>query len=51
MAGFENGAKGLGGTLDGHTGPPIAPRMTASAFFAALKASSVKGEPVASIDA
>lgn len=32
------------------TGPPIAPRMTASAFFAALRASSVSGEPVASME-
>lgn len=33
------------------TGPPIAPRITASAVLAAVRASSVKGEPVASIDA
>ena len=33
------------------TGPPIAPRRMASAAFAALSASSVKGEPVASIEA
>lgn len=33
------------------TGPPMAPRRTASAFFAALRASSVRGDPVASIDA
>ena len=33
------------------TGPPIAPRKTASAVFAAWRASSVNGEPVASIDA
>ena len=34
-----------------HLGPPMAPRSTASAFFAAVRASSVRGEPVASIDA
>jgi len=33
------------------TGPPTAPRITASAFFAADKASSVSGVPVASIEA
>lgn len=33
------------------TGPPMAPRITASAFLAAWSASSVKGEPVASIEA
>lgn len=33
------------------TGPPIAPRSTASAFFAASRASSVKGDPVASMEA
>lgn len=33
------------------TGPPIAPTMTASAFLAAVRASSVKGSPVASIEA
>jgi hypothetical protein len=33
------------------TGPPIAPRRTASAFLAAVRASSVKGEPVASMEA
>lgn len=33
------------------TGPPMAPKRTASAFFAAFKASSVRGLPVASIDA
>jgi len=36
---------------DLHTGPPMAPRRTASAFLAALRASSVSGEPVASIEA
>lgn len=34
-----------------HTGPPMAPSRTASAFLAASRASSVKGDPVASIDA
>lgn len=34
-----------------HTGPPIAPRRTASAFLAAASASSVRGEPVASMEA
>lgn len=33
------------------TGPPIAPKMTASARFAAVSASSVSGDPVASIEA
>lgn len=33
------------------TGPPMAPSRTASAFFAALRASSVKGSPCASIEA
>ena len=33
------------------TGPPMAPRRTASAFLAASRASSVRGEPVASIEA
>ena len=33
------------------TGPPIAPKRTASAFFAAARASSVRGEPVASMEA
>ena len=33
------------------TGPPIAPKMTASACFAAASASSVNGDPVASIEA
>ncbi len=32
------------------TGPPIAPRMMASAFFAAVRASSARGEPVASME-
>ena len=40
-----------GGWRSLHTGPPIAPSTTASAFLAAASASSVKGEPVASIDA
>ena len=34
-----------------HFGPPMAPRITASAALAAARASSVKGIPVASIDA
>lgn len=33
------------------TGPPMAPRRTASAFLAASRASSVRGEPVASMEA
>ena len=33
------------------TGPPIAPRITASADLAAVRASSVNGEPVASMEA
>ena len=33
------------------TGPPIAPRRTASAFLAAARASSVRGDPVASMEA
>jgi hypothetical protein len=33
------------------TGPPMAPNITASAAFAAARASSVRGEPFASIDA
>ena len=33
------------------TGPPIAPRMTASAFLAAMRASSDNGDPIASIEA
>ncbi|KAG9755137.1 hypothetical protein KCU59_g165, partial [Aureobasidium melanogenum] len=33
------------------TGPPMAPRRTASADFAALRASSVRGTPCASIEA
>ena len=33
------------------TGPPIAPKRTASAFLAAARASSVRGEPVASMEA
>jgi len=33
------------------TGPPIAPRNTASAFLAAVRASSVSGMPLASIEA
>jgi predicted S18 family serine protease len=42
---------GDGGVGYVRTGPPMAPRRTASAFLAAFKASSVKGEPVASIEA
>jgi len=34
-----------------HFGPPMAPSMTASAFLAAVRASSVSGDPVASIEA
>lgn len=34
-----------------NTGPPMAPRITASAFLAAVRASSVNGERVASIEA
>jgi predicted S18 family serine protease len=34
-----------------HFGPPMAPSMTASAFLAAVRASSVSGNPVASIEA
>lgn len=33
------------------TGPPMAPKRTASAFLAAARASSVRGEPVASMEA
>lgn len=33
------------------TGPPMAPRRTASAFLAAVRASSVRGLPVASMEA
>ena len=33
------------------TGPPIAPSMTASASLAALRASSVRGTPTASMEA
>lgn len=33
------------------TGPPMAPRRTASAFLAAARASSVRGLPVASMEA
>ena len=33
------------------TGPPIAPKRTASAFLAAARASSVRGDPVASMEA
>jgi hypothetical protein len=39
------------GMLPKLTGPPMAPRKTASAFFAALRASSVRGSPVASMEA
>ena len=42
--------KGRGGRAR-RTGPPIAPKRTASAFLAAARASSVRGEPVASMDA
>lgn len=34
----------------GLTGPPIAPRMTAFADFAAERASSVRGVPCASME-
>ncbi len=34
-----------------HFGPPMAPSMTASAFLAAERASSISGDPVASIEA
>ena len=34
-----------------HFGPPMAPSRTASAALAAERASGVRGEPVASIDA
>lgn len=34
-----------------HTGPPTAPNRTASAFFDAINASSVKGSPCTSRDA
>jgi len=34
-----------------HFGPPTAPRNTASAFLHAVRTSSVRGEPVASIAA
>lgn len=41
-----------GGSLgESLTGPPIAPRITASAFLAAVRASSLNGSPVASIEA
>jgi hypothetical protein len=33
-----------------HTGPPTAPNKTASAFFAAVRASSVRGTPCMSTD-
>jgi hypothetical protein len=33
-----------------HTGPPTAPNKTASAFFAAVRASSVRGTPYVSMD-
>ena len=55
---FLWGGTGLGWCLEGGrggagrcTGPPIAPRRTASAFLAAARASSVRGEPVASMEA
>ena len=44
------GKEGRGGKAR-RTGPPIAPKRTASAFLAAVRASSVRGEPVASIEA
>ena len=47
---FEEGRSGRDGKAR-RTGPPIAPRRTASAFLAAARASSVRGEPVASIEA
>lgn len=40
----------FGGCVE-RTGPPMAPRSTASAFLAASRASSVKGEPFASMEA
>lgn len=40
----------IGGSRE-RTGPPMAPKITASAFLAAVSASSVNGEPVASIEA
>lgn len=40
-----------GGKIVEHTGPPIAPRRMASALRAASRASSVRGTPVASIEA
>ncbi len=44
--------EGRGWERDGRsTGPPIAPRRTASADLAAARASSVRGEPVASMEA
>lgn len=42
---------GIGSEGGDRTGPPMAPRRTASAFLAASRASSVMGEPVASIEA
>ena len=45
---LEEFCAGAGGR---NTGPPIAPRRTASAFLAAVRASSVRGDPVASMDA
>lgn len=33
-----------------HSGPPMAPRRTASADLAAARASSVRGEPVLSME-
>lgn len=45
------GWEGMEGWECRRTGPPMAPRRTASAFLAAFKASSVRGEPVASIEA
>ena len=44
----ESIIEGLDG---GHTGPPMAPRRTASACLAASRALSVSGEPEASIEA
>ena len=36
--------------MEERTGPPMAPNRTASAFFAAVSASSVNGSPVASME-
>lgn len=45
------GGDGENGGGGGCTGPPMAPRRTASAFLAAVRASSVRGLPVASMEA